>query len=450
MDRRGILKLFSNLTNNFFSLTNLFAKIKSLQAIHKMESISLYIRVLMICVLFTIVWASFAHVDRVVRVSGKIIPAGRGREIQHLEGGIIASIQTTEGASVKKGDLLLTIENVVAGANLGETKAKLDEQKARSVRLNAEINKLDKLEFPKEIESSDSTDAERSLFFSRRAKLQQEILIHEQTLNQQTAKLNEITSRKKNLLVELQVARNRSKLIENMAARDSASKLEVLEAQSREKRLETEINDVTTSIPTINAAIAEEKARTQSLQTDFINSAQNDLVTTLSEISRLEKVILGDTDRFKRTEIRAPIDGIINHIAINTLGGVVRPGDKIIELIPYTDEILIEAKAQPKDRGYLKPGLDATVRVSAYDVGELGVLKSKVTEVSADTMIDSHGESFYRVNLLVSSLPKSYQNHVMVPGMTASADVVTGNRTVMGLLLSPIRKFTYSIFRDSL
>ena len=424
--------------------------LKDIKTRHKMEGVRLYLSIITTCTLLLLLWASFAQVDKVVRVSGKIIPSGRGQEIQHLEGGIVASIQTTEGAAVKKGDLLLTIDDVTAGANLDETKVKLNAQRARAVRLDAEVKAKDKLEFPNDLSNTSAAKAEQNLFISRREKLRQEMLIHESTSNQQAAKLNEIKTRRAKLTEELGIAHNRAKLIEEMAARGSASKLEVLDSQERQKRLDTEINDTATSIPTLEAAIGEEKARTKALLTDFINSAQGDLVATTSEKERLEKVLLSDSDRYKRTEIRAPMDGIINRISVNTIGGVIKPGDKLIELIPYTNEVLIEARAKPQDRGYLRPGLDATVRVSAYDVGELGVLKSKVVEVSADTMVDQRGEAYYRVNLLVSAIPESYKNHMMVPGMTANADVVTGSRTVMGLILSPIRKFTYNIFRDSI
>jgi len=424
--------------------------LKDIKIRHRMEGLRLYLSIIITCTFLILVWASFAQVDKVVRVSGKIIPSGRGQEIQHLEGGIVASIQTTEGAAVKKGDLLLTIDDVTAGANLDETRVKLNAQRARAVRLDAEVKWKDKLEFPDDLVNTTSAKAEQNLFLSRREKLRQEMLIHESTSNQQAAKLNEIKTRRSKLAEELNIAHNRAKLVEDMAARGAASKLEVLDSQERQKRLDTELNDTATSIPTLEAAIAEEKARTKALQTDFINSAQGDLVTTASEKERLEKVLLSDSDRFKRTEIRAPIDGIINRISVNTIGGVVKPGDKLIELIPYTNQVLIEARAQPKDRGYLRPGLDATVRISAYDIGELGVLKSKVVEVSADTMVDQRGEAYYRVNLLVSAIPDSYRNHMMVPGMTATADIVTGSRTVMGLILSPIRKFTYNIFRDSI
>lgn len=416
---------------------------------HRMEGIRLYITAVSVCVVLAILWASLAPMDKVVRVSGKIIPAGRGREIQHLEGGIIASINAREGSTVKKGDVLMTIEDVAADANLGETNVKLNAERLRAARLDAEARGLDQVELPEDLQKVPGVEAELSLFANRKNKLQQEVLVHEGAMRQQTARLNETRTRQAKLVGELQVARDRTKLMADLASRNAASKLEVLEAQSREKRLETEINDAASSIPTLEGAIAEERARAGALKADFTATAQTELVAARAEAARLQQVMLGAADRVKRTEIRAPMDGVINRIAVNTLGGVVKPGDKLIELIPFTNEVLIEARAQPKDRGNLLPGQTASVRISAYDVGELGVLKSKVTEVSADTMLDQRGEAYYRVNLLVSDLPASYQNHLMAPGMTATADIVTGRRTIMALLLSPIRKFTYSMFRDS-
>ena len=245
------------------------------------------------------------------------------------------------------------------------------------------------------------------------------------------------------------MAHDRLALVTKMSEHNAASKLEVLDAQGRVRGIETEISAAQSAIPGLKAAIDEEQSRISALKADFRTQAQNDLVATRAEIDQLKQVRISATDRVNRTEIRAPMDGIINRIAVNTVGGVIKSGESLIELIPYTNQVLIEAKALPKDRGYLKPGLSATVRVSAYDVGELGVLKSRVTEVSADTVQDPHGDPYYRVNLLVEDIPSVYKDRVMVPGMTATADIVTGRRTVMGMLLSPLRKFTYSMFRDS-
>lgn len=415
----------------------------------RMESTRLYLLIVGVSTLLLVVWASVAPVDRVVRVTGKIIPAGRSREIQHLEGGIIASIQTTEGASVKKGDILLTIDDIAAGANLGETTVKLNAHRLRAARLDAETRSATTLTFPKDLQGTPAAEEEMRLFQSRQQKLEQDISVYENTSRQQSARLNEITTRRAKLAEEVKIARDRLSIMQDMASRNAASKLEVLESQGRVGTLETQINDAASSIPTIQAGIAESQARVKTVRAEFISTAQNELVETRAEIERLEQSLLSASDRVNRTEVRAPVDGIVNRIAVNTLGGVVKPGNTLIELIPHTEEVLIEARALPQDRGYLHPGLNATVRLSAYDIGELGVLKSKVTEVSADTMTDQRGESFYRVNLLVDHIPASYSNHMMVPGMTATADIVTGSRTVMAMLLSPIRKFTYSMFRDS-
>ncbi len=416
----------------------------------RMEGTMLYVLLVAFCVVAALLWAYVSEIDRVVRVNGKIIAAGRSQSIQHLEGGIIGSIAVVEGAAVKKGDLLLTIDNVSAGANLEETKAKITTQKLRAARLESESRGSADFTLPEELANTPVGRAEEKLFASRREKLAQEMKVHAEAINQHTARLNEAKTRVVKLRGELGVAHNRSGLIEEMAARGSSSKLELLEARSREGRLETETNDAASSIPTLEAAIAEENARKKAIQSDFVTSAQTDYVAALAEIERLEKVLRGDSDRYRRTDIRSPIDGTVNRITVNTIGGVIRAGDKILELIPSTSEILIEAQALPKDRGYLAPGLDATVRLSAYDVGELGVLKGKVKEISADTIADARGEVFYRVSVLVSALPSSYQGLSMSPGMTATADIVTGKRTVLNLILSPVRKFTYSIFKDSI
>lgn len=415
----------------------------------RMELARFYIYALLVACFLLVFWMSIAPIDRVVRVQGKIIPAGRSQEIQHLEGGIIASIDVHEGQTVKKGDLLLTIKDARAGADLGETTANLTAQLAREARLKAEAAGADKVTFPDNVESSTAASGERALFESRRVHLLQEVSVHQNALQQQKARFEETSRRLGSLRDELQVAGKRVALMRNLQSRQAASQLEVLDAEGSERSLQTQFNQAQSDLPAIKAGIEEERSRIEAVQTEFRNQAQTDLVTTMADIARLQQTKLTYSDRVSRTEIHAPSDGIINHVSVNTVGNVVRPGEALMELIPNTEEVLIEARADPRDRGYLKPDLTANIRVSAYDVGELGTLKGKVTQVSADTLADPKGTTYYRVNLLVEKLPPSYQGHDLVPGMMVSADVVTGRRTMMGMLLEPIRKFTYSMFKDA-
>ncbi len=412
------------------------------------ERPQLFLGAMLLLVLALPVWLSTAHVDQVVRVEGRVIPAGRSQQIQHLEGGIVASINTAEGASVRRGDLLLTIDDTTVAATLSEAQIKLNSQRVRAVRLEAEANNQNTLDFPADLANLPVTAAEQSLFQARRAKLNQEIAVHESTIVQHTGEIEEARQRRVRLLAESETATQRLEMQQKMAAQGAASNMDVLEAQSREQRLRTEIGEAESAIPKLEGAIAEERARIATAKAEFGAQAHNDLVAALEEIDGLRQRITGDADRMKRTEIRAPVDGVVNRIAVNTVGGVIKPGENLIELIPTTSGLLIEARARPRDRGYLQIGLDSQIRVSAFDAGEFGLLKGKVTGVGSDSIQDGKNDNYYQVNILVQNVPASYAGHVLVPGMTVTADVVTGRRTILAYLLSPVRKFTYAMFRD--
>ena len=415
-----------------------------------MEQAQFHLIVIALVLVATVVWACRAEVDRVVRVEGKIIPAGRAQNIQHLEGGILAAIDTQEGAVVKKGDVLLVIDNTTAEAGLSETQVKLAGQQLRAARLEAESKGLDSMTIPGNLDGFKSMEeTERQLFRVRRQKLEQEQQIFIEQIHQRTSELQEVEGRRALLAGELETARKRMELYTNMAAKNAASSLEVLEAKSREQRLLTELNDAEGSRPKLKSAIAEAEARVAEAATHLRADAQAELSATLMEIDRLQQIMTTQNDRYSRTEIRAPADGIVNRVNVTTVGGVVKPGDTLIELVPTTDGVLLEAKARPADRGELRTGLPAKVKVSAYDVGELGSLTGHVVEVSADTVPDPKGEPFYRVVIRVDALPEAYAGKQILPGMTITGDVVIGRRTIAKYITSPYTKFTYNAFRDA-
>ncbi|MGE5475366.1 MAG: HlyD family type I secretion periplasmic adaptor subunit [Bacteroidales bacterium] len=396
-----------------------------------------------------VLWASLAEVDQVVRVDGRIVPAGRAQQIQHLEGGIVASINTVEGAAVKRGDLLLTIDATSAGASLQETEIKLTGQRVRAARLEAEARGQATFTLPPELAASRVAEEERRLFASRTHKLEQELRVFEELNRQRMAELSEVEHRRERLAGELATARQRSAMLAGMASRNAASRLEVLDAQSREQRLGTEMGEAEGAMPKIRAAIAEARARADEARARFRSQAQEDLVGTRVEIERLQQTVTAQADRVTRTDVRAPTDGVVNRITANTVGGVIKPGDVIVELTPTAGEVLIEARARPSDRGELRPSLNSRVRVSAYDSGALGTLSGRVAEVSADTVADTKGDTFYRVGIRIDAVPPPYAGKLLAPGMTVTADIVTGRRTVARHLLSPLTKFADNTFRDA-
>lgn len=393
-------------------------------------------------------WAALAEVDQVARVDGRVVPAGRAQQIQHLEGGIVAAISTAEGTSVKRGDLLVTIDSTSAGASLSETSVKLNGQRIRAARLEAEARDAAAVDIPRELSANPAVQEELRLFRGHREKLEQELRVFDEQVRHHMAASAEVETRRQRLAGEITTARARSALLGEMSSRGAASRLELLDAQSREQRLSTELGDAESALPKIRASIAEARARADEARARFRAQAQEDLVTTGGEIERLRQILTAQTDRLVRTEVRAPADGVINRLAANTLGGVIRPGDVIVELTPSTMGVLIEAKARPSDRGELRPGLGSRIRVSAYDSGALGTLSGHVQEVSADTVNDSNDEPFFRIGIRVDSLPPAYAGKPLIPGMIVTGDIVTGRRTVLRHLLSPMTKFADNAFRD--
>ncbi len=415
----------------------------------RMEQPPVIMAVMAVLVVAIIVWASLATVDRIVRVEGRIIPAGRSQTIQHLEGGIVASINTNEGANVHKGDVLLVIDNTSIQASLSETQLKIDGLRIRAARLEAEANGQENFSVTADLKDRrELVETEQQLFRLRRQKMEQERTIFEEQIRQRNAEISEIANRRARLKSELETARKRLELFTHMAAKAAASNLEVLEAQSREQRLASELGDAEGAIPKIQAAIGEAQARASDVRNRYRTEAQGDLSTTLLEVDRLQKTATAQADRNIRTEVRAPVDGIINKLNVTTIGGVVKPGDTIIEITPTTEHLQLETKARPSDRGELQTGLPAKIRISAYDVGELGILHGHVAEVSSDTVQDAKGDPYYRVVIAVDQLPDSYAGHPIIPGMTVTGDVVIGQRTVMKYITSPFTKFAYNAFRD--
>lgn len=410
-------------------------------------------RFLILCALFLVlallIWMSFAQIAQVVRVEGRIIPAGKAQQVQHLEGGIISVIRTQEGAVVHKGDILLEVDGTMAGASLSETKVKLEAQFAHAARLKAEVEGTETILFPGEVTSKSVIEAEENLFSARKLNLQHEISVNQSLLSQRIAELQEAKIRKERLSSEIATAVERMSIVNNMSANGAASKMEVLDAKGREQSLRTEISSLEGMIPKLDASVSEAKSKIEETQSNFRAQAQSEYVETLSEIDRLKQEATAADDRMKRTDVRAPVDGVINALYVNTVGGVIKPGEVLLEITPTTGNILIESRAMPKDRGFLHSGLNTEIRVSAYDTAEFGMIKGTVTKVSADSLKDSDNHDYYQVDIAVYNLPDRYQGKEIVPGMTVTADIVTGKRTILNYLLSPIRKFTYNIFRDA-
>lgn len=411
---------------------------------------ALVVRGVLLTMALIVLWVCLADVDRVVRADARVIPAGRSQLIQHLEGGIVSSISVREGGVVKKGELLLTLSDTRADSMLVERQVKLLGLRARAARLRAESQGGDRVDFPEELaKAAKEADTERELFAVRRQKMQFEVGGAGDQLRQREAGLRELESRRRSLGAEMSVAQQQLAIMSKLIQKNAASQFELLEAEARASKLGTQIGDVESAIPKTRASIQEAQNRVQETMLRYRSDARAELVSADLEISRLEQEIRAESDRVDRTEIRAPVAGIVNRLYLNTVGGVVKSGEPIIELTPVDDRrILLEGSVRPSDRGELHLGLGANVRIAAYDHSVFGILRGKLTEISADTVTDERGGRHYRIQVEVAEVPASYRDKLIAPGMTATADVVTGRRTIFQYLVSPLNRFAYNAFQE--
>jgi membrane fusion protein, adhesin transport system len=396
---------------------------------------------------FLIVWACLAPVDRIVRAEGRIIALGRAQIIQHLEGGIVNEIMVHEGQMVQAGQVLMRLSNVQANTSVKQGESRVQVLKAQQSRLKAEAEGLPSPVFLETV-PADLQRSELNIFRERALRVAAEQAALRQQISQRQAELVEAHSRSKSLSAELEIARNQLSLMDGLLRRGAASQMEQLEAQSRAERLRTSLNDVVNSVPRLQSAIGESTARLNEGASRWRADARAELSQVSADLARFELAVDGDEDRLSRTEVRAPMTGFVNRLYFNTIGGVAKSGEPLLEITPSDGAFAVEARVRPDDRASLRPGLSTRVLIGAYDYAVYGALNGKLIEVSADTLPDDHGQRYYRVLIETESAHGRLAEEVILPGMTARADVVLGQRSVMSYLLSPLLRFKTQALRE--
>ena len=396
-----------------------------------------------------VAWAVWAQVDKVVRTQGRIVPSVKPQMIQHLEGGIVSKVFVREGDVVAKGASLVAVSDLMASSSRGEKRARLNGLMARSARLEAEAAGASRVVLPEGVNANaPEVRNENDAFAARQDKLRQSTRVLQEQAAQKRQEANEMEARRKGLASEAEVAKQQLTLVNNMMARNAASQFELLEAKARVERLSTQSREAETAIPRIASAAQELQARMAEAQAQFRSEARSSLTETKVELQRLQEDMRTEDDRVTRTVVLAPVAGTVNKLLANTVGGVIRPGETLLELTPADGAVVIEARATPAERGTLQVGQRAVVRVAAFDYTVFGTLPARVTEISADSLADERGERYFRVGLLVDPDSQKKFGQPLTPGSSVTADLVTGQRTVAQYLLSPLRGLGSTAFRD--
>ncbi len=391
-----------------------------------------------------IIWANWATLDEVTRGDGKIIPSSEVQALQSLDAGIVDEFLVKEGDNVKKGQVLLRLRDIEASSDLGANQARYLGLLASITRLQAQAEGRDEIDFPEEVINGapNSVKEEINVFHANKLQLERQINVLKQQMAQREQEVEELNTRINDLKDVIYLQRKELNMIKPLVERGSAPKLELLQLQRGIKEKTSELNSLKTSLPRSKSAIEEAKARIEEIKSTAQSKAQTELASKLIELNEIKERLSGLKERKGRREIKSPVDGIVQEITINTIGGVVRAGEDLIKIVPKDDQLIVEARIKPSDRAFIYPGQQAIIKITAYDFSIYGGLKGELLDISADTIENEQGEVFYRVRLRTYDTKLKRKGEVLpiIPGMIASVDILTGQKTVMQYLLKPFIK----------
>jgi len=398
-----------------------------------------------------VIWANYAVLDEVTRGEGRIVPSRKTQIIQNLEGGILAEILVREGDIVERGSVLLRIDNTAAQANFRDLQTRYYTLLATLQRLEAE-QEGGELTFSDEIlqDAPRAGADQKALFQARSQQLKAQISVLEAQASQRKQEIDEAASRSKQLKRSLQLAREELSITTPLVRNGVVPRIDLLRIERQVADLEGELNTVQLSIPRLKSAAKEATQRILQAQMATKAEASDELNKVRAEFKSVRETLSAGEDRVTRTEVRSPVRGTVKDIKVNTVGGVIRPGQDIIEIVPLDDSLLVEARIRPKDIAFLRPGQDSMIKVAAYDFSIYGGLKSTLERISADTIRDDEGKSFYRVYLRTERNTISHQGNELpiIPGMTATVEILTGKKTVLDYILKPILKARQRALRE--
>lgn len=398
-----------------------------------------------------IVWAHFAVLEEVTRGDGTVIPSSEIQKISSLEGGILEEILVKEGTEVEAGQTLARLRDVAAASEYGSNEQRYLGTLATVTRLQAEAEgKMPT--FPDNVikGAPQSVAEEMNAYRANQDRINTQTMIFQQQKSQRSQELNELQIKQNDLRGQLSLAEEEKAMVAPLVASGSAPRMELLQLDRQIKERQTELNSITAAIPRARSAISEADARIRDINSTARAAAQTELAAKLTEMNAIREGLVGLADRRERTEIKSPVNGYIKEVSVYTQGGVVQAGQTFIEIVPKDDQLLVQARISPKDIAFLYPEQDAIVKITAYDFSVYGGLKGNVVSISPDAVTDEEGNSYYLVRIRTEENTLKRRDEVLpiIPGMVASVDILTGEKTVMEYLMKPFIKTLDNAMRE--
>ncbi|WP_096086873.1 HlyD family type I secretion periplasmic adaptor subunit [Agaribacterium haliotis] len=408
-----------------------------------------------------ILWAAWAELDEVVVGDGKIVPLTAVQKIQSLEGGILKQLLVHEGELVEQGQVLLELDDTRFRANFQESEQQRSALLARRSRLQAELDSVAvdsalpwqsaivvSLRQLEDTEASAHAEANsQASYHERLQQLQAQLQQAAQRIYQQLGAVNEKQSEAQTIAANLHSLEQEKQLMQAAVASGAVAEIELLKLERELTSMRGQLEGV--QLEAEKLAAARDQAISERLSTalEFRTRAQIELAELDAELARLSEMRTALADQLSRSKVRSPVDGKVKDIAVRSRGGVIGPGEAIMEIVPLDDKLIVETRIAPADIAFVKPGLKAVVKFSAYDFVIYGGLSGTVTYVSADALRDEKQDlTYYRAHIETSA--SSLNGQPIIPGMQAAVDIVSGRKSVLSYWMKPLLRARAGAMRE--
>ena len=398
------------------------------------------------------IWASVAKLDRVTRGEGRVVTTNQLQEVQYLEGGIVKEILVSAGDDVKTGDVLVKLDPTQMNVEFSQGQEEFNLLAAKIARLQSEAA-MQTLSFPTQLSTvaPDIIANENALYSARRAELEAAKRVEQAKLAQRRQALEDSKVALVTAKEALVLAREEHAMMKSLVEKGIEPQVELLRARQRAAAAKGDVQRGEIAVSRSELEVSEVENEIIRVEKTFMATATDELTQAKAELAELTGALPALQDKVARTDVRAPVDGVVNRVLVSTIGGVVAPGETIVEIVPSADSLVVEAKIKQADIGFLSVGQDAIVKLSAYDSAVYGSLEGQIDHISPDAIEDENtGEWYYSVKVRTSEdMLKSRKGDLKIlPGMAAEVDVLNGKRTVLAYILKPIADVGDKALRD--
>ena len=387
------------------------------------------------------IWSSFSEIEEITHGSGQVVPTQEIQIVQSLEGGILTELLVREGETVEKDQILLKVSDVAFASEERGTEAKSLALKAKKARLEAEA-KGHKFEIPSEIKEKfpDIARNEEALYLSRQQELDNAKSILDNKISSARAELAEVRAKIGRLAESRRLLNQELAITKEMVAKKAVPKLEEIRLNRELSNISGQIRESSEKRSGLEAELRGAQRERQDREDKFKSQVLGELNDIESQISQLSESLTAIGDRVSRTDVRSPVTGTVNKISLKTIGGVIEPAMKLVEVVPLDDDLKIVARVAPQEIAFLRPEQDVNIKISAYDPQRYGSLKGKLTRLGANSVTDKEGNVFFEIEV------QADQNYLgtedkplpITPGMVAETEIITGKRTILSYLMKPV------------